>query len=214
MTYIKKLIKNNIIWSKNITTKNPNYFRKLSVRQKPKILWIGCSDSRVIPEQLLGIEAGEILVHRNIANLIIYDDFNCFSVIEYATKVLKIKEIIVCGHYQCGGVQAALECPDLSITSKWISCIHNTKIKHNTMLKKMRKENAFDALCEINLIEQVVKLCSSNMIQLIWQKKKKLTIHGWIYDIKKGLIKDLNLSIENNDHFKKFYDKFLINLEN
>ncbi|BBU86618.1 carbonic anhydrase [Escherichia coli] len=162
---------------------DPGFFEKLAQAQKPRFLWIGCSDSRVPAERLTGLEPGELFVHRNVANLVIHTDLNCLSVVQYAVDVLEVEHIIICGHYGCGGVQAAVENPELGLINNWLLHIRDIWFKHSSLLGEMPQERRLDTLCELNVMEQVYNLGHSTIMQSAWKRGQKVTIHGWAYGI-------------------------------
>lgn len=188
-----KLLLENKAWAQEITTKDPGFFERLAREQKPNFLWIGCSDSRVPAETIVNAEPGEIFVHRNIANQIITTDFNGLSVVQYAIAVLKVKHVIVCGHYNCGGVKASLEPQhsSLSITNKWLMHIKDIYRLHQDELEYFAPELRADRLVELNIIEQVHKLAHTSIVQTAWRQEQRPTLHGWVYGLKDGLIKEL-----------------------
>jgi carbonic anhydrase len=206
MQRLKHLLKNNQTWAKKIRSAQPDFFEKLSKQQSPEYLWIGCSDSRVPANEIVDLQPGELFVHRNVANIVVHTDFNCLSVIEYAVEVLRVKDIIVCGHYGCGGVQAALKDNLLSISDNWLRHIREIVQKHHKELYKLKIENKrLDRLCELNVIEQVHNVCNTTIVQKAWRRRQTLAVHGWIYGIKNGLLKDLNVSMTNIDEFNSFF---------
>jgi carbonic anhydrase len=189
---LNHLFENNRAWSKQMTQQDPEFFRKLLGQQSPKYLWIGCSDSRVPANKIVGLMPGEVFVHRNVANLVVHTDLNCLSVIQYAVDVLKVEHIIVCGHYGCGGVQAVLQKRDLGLVSNWLRHLADVHDQHASELNALSNEQArMDKLCELNVIEQVRNVCESTMVQGAWVRKQPLAIHGWVYSLKDGLLQDL-----------------------
>lgn len=204
--FYKKLIDNNTKWVQEKTLENPDFFKELSKGQQPPLLWIGCADSRVPPNQIVGADPGEIFVHRNIANLVVHNDLNMLSVLEYAVNVLKIKHVIVCGHYGCGGVQAAMGDHSYGIIDNWLINIKDVYHNHENDLNKIKKEEErFDRLVEINVHEQVQNLAKTTIVQNAWKNKQDLKIHGWIYELKTGNIKDLEIDMNNNSDLKNIF---------
>ena len=197
MKDIDTLISNNALWSKMLVEEDPGFFEKLAQAQKPRFLWIGCSDSRVPAERLTGLEPGELFVHRNVANLVIHTDLNCLSVVQYAVDVLEVEHIIICGHYGCGGVQAAVENPELGLINNWLLHIRDIWFKHSSLLGEMPQERRLDTLCELNVMEQVYNLGHSTIMQSAWKRGQKVTIHGWAYGIHDGLLRDLDVTATN-----------------
>ena len=171
----------------------PGIFERLAQAQKPRFLWIGCSDSRVPAERLTGLEPGELFVHRNVANLVIHTDLNCLSVVQYAVDVLEVEHIIICGHLGCGGVQAAVENPELGLIDNWLLHIRDLWYKHSSLLGELPPEQRFDMLCKINVIEQVYNLGHSTIMQSAWKRGQKVMIHGWVYGIQDGRLRDMEV---------------------
>jgi len=195
MTTIKHLFDNNKKWAEQITNEDPNFFKSLSKQQSPKYLWIGCSDSRVPANELLGMQPGEVFVHRNIANQVIHTDLNCLSVIQYAVDVLKVEHIIVCGHYGCGGVGAALDDKSHGLIDNWLRHIQDVHRFHQEKMDAVKGEKErVDLLCELNVIEQVANICNTTTLQNAWQAKQKITVHGVVYRLHDGILKDLDVS--------------------
>jgi len=198
MTTIKHLFDNNKKWAERITNEDPNFFKNLSLQQSPKYLWIGCSDSRVPANELLGMQPGEVFVHRNIANQVIHTDLNCLSVIQFAVDILKVEHIIVCGHYGCGGVSAALDDKSHGLIDNWLRHIQDVHRFHQEKMDKVTDEKErVDLLCELNVIEQVANICNTTTLQNAWQAKQKITVHGVVYRLHDGILKDLDVSTHN-----------------
>ncbi|KAF3981193.1 MAG: carbonate dehydratase [Methylococcales symbiont of Hymedesmia sp. n. MRB-2018] len=194
MKYLKKLYENNIEWAKRINQERPTFFSDLSKQQSPDYLWIGCSDSRVVSEQLVGLQPGELFVHRNIANVVVPTDLNCLSVIQYAVEILKVKHIIVCGHYGCGGVLASMQSIEHGLIDNWLCHIKNVHQKHQHELQEYSDETErLDRLCELNVIEQVKNICHTTVVQRAWRNSKEISVHGCIYTLETGILKDLNV---------------------
>ena len=183
MKDIDTLISNNALWSKMLVEEDPGFFETLTHAQNPRFLWIGCSDSRVPAERLTGLEPGELFVHRNVANLVIHTDLNCLSVVQYAVDVLEVEHIIICGHYGCGGVQAAIENKEQGLIDNWLLHIRDIWFKHSSLLGEMPQERRMDTLCELNVMEQVYNLGHSTIMRSAWKRGQKVTIHGWAYGI-------------------------------
>ena len=196
MRVLKSLFENNKRWAEGIKEKDPDFFTKLSKQQNPEYLWIGCSDSRVPANEIVGLVPGEVFVHRNIANLVVHTDLNCLSVIHFAVQVLKIKHIIVCGHYGCGGIKAALENEDHGLIDNWLQHIRDIYRFHKVEMDALENELAkFNLLCELNVREQVLNVCKTTIVKNVWNCGGELSVHGWIYDIRNGLLKDLGICI-------------------
>ena len=192
---IEKLLHMNLEWAQKVALEQPELFLTLSKQQAPKYLWIGCSDSRVPANEIVGLLPGELFVHRNVANLVKHVDFNCQSVIQYAVDVLKVEHIIVCGHYGCGGVKVAMENTNAGISDYWLRSIKDLFLRHRDELKVLDNEKIrLNRMCEINVVEQVATLAHTKIVQTAWQRKQPLEIHGWIYGLDNGVIKNLNVS--------------------
>ena len=203
---LSNLLENNLAWSNQVTKNDPDYFKRLASQQSPDYLWIGCSDSRVPANQIIGLAPGEIFVHRNIANVIVHTDLNALSVIQFAVDQLKVKHIIVVGHYGCSGVRAALDNIRIGLADNWIRHIKDVDDKHGVYLGKvLEHQERFNHLCELNVIEQVVNVCETTIVQDAWLRNQELTVHGWIYGLKDGLARDLGMSIQNIDELKERY---------
>ena len=208
MRTLKHLFEKNKAWAAKITSAHPDFFRKLSQQQSPEYLWIGCSDSRVPANEIVDLEPGELFVHRNVGNVIVHTDFNCLSVIEYAVEVLKVKNIIVCGHYGCGGVQASLKDNQLSISDNWLRHIREIAQKHEAELNKINEDpKRLDRLCELNVIEQVYNVCNTTIVQKAWNRNQPIAIHGWIYGLNNGLLKDLDVCTANAEEMKSCFER-------
>jgi carbonic anhydrase len=196
MRVLKHLFENNRAWADKIRGEDPEFFQKLSRQQSPSYLWIGCSDSRVPANQIVGLLPGELFVHRNVANVVAPSDLNCLSVVQFAVDVLKVRHIIVCGHYGCGGVRAALRGDRLGLADKWLRHVQDVRDKHAARLAGIRDETLHgDRLCELNVIEQVLNLCQTFIVGDAWKRRQELTVHGWIYGLHDGLLRDLNICI-------------------
>lgn len=209
MRTLKRLFDNNRKWAAEMISRNPTFFEQLAGQQKPKHLWIGCSDSRVPANQIVGLAPGEVFVHRNIANQVIPSDMNCMSVLEYAVSVLKVKHLIVCGHYGCGGVQAAMQKGGEGLAQNWIADIREIRRQHQKALQKLGPEGQFERLCELNVIEQVKRLSHSTIVEHAWSRGEELCIHGWIYRIDDGLLHDLGLCIAKPEEASSLIDAAL-----
>jgi carbonic anhydrase len=192
---LKYLIDRNLAWATAVREKDPDFFTNLSSQQAPEYLWIGCSDSRVPANQIVSLPPGEVFVHRNIANVVVHTDLNCLSVIQYAVEVLKVKHIIVCGHYGCGGIKAAMEKEKHGLIDNWLRHVKDVARFNAGKLKELQDEEKFDALCELNVMEQVTNVCNTTIVQKAWENGAKLAIHGWIYNIENGILKELIASV-------------------
>jgi carbonic anhydrase len=200
MSELRLLLNNNREWADGMKKGDPTFFSKLVKQQSPQYLWIGCSDSRVPANQIVGLLPGEIFVHRNIANLVVHTDLNCLSVIQYAVEVLKVKHIIVCGHYECGGIKAALDGRDHGLIDNWLRHIKDICRLHQYRIgEKQSDQEKLNLLCELNVIEQVANVCHSTVVQNAWKAAQPLSVHGWVYSISDGIIKDLEVTISGAD---------------
>ena len=199
----------NRAWAKRIEEAEPGFFEKLSKLQAPEYLWIGCSDSRVPANQIVGLLPGEVFVHRNVANLVLHTDLNCLSVIQYAVDVLKVKHIMVVGHYGCGGVLAALNRARVGIVDFWLDNVQQVHNKHLATVDALPVEQRHDRLCELNVLEQVMSLCNTPVVKDAWARQQDLTIHGWIYGLKDGLMHDLGITIDCPQDIPGRYDAAL-----
>lgn len=196
--YYKTLLDNNKKWSEALRAKDRNFFDNLVNQQKPPVLWIGCSDSRVPANEITGTLAGEIFVHRNIANMVVHTDLNMLSVLDYAVSFLKVKHVIVCGHYGCGGVQAALQNKSLGLINKWLRNLKEVYRENKNDIDALKNETErVDHLVELNVKAQVKELAKISIVQKAWSEKQELSLHGWVYGLKDGIIKDLNVSINS-----------------
>lgn len=204
--YYQTLLENNKKWVKSKTDEDPEFFTKLAQGQKPPVLWIGCSDSRVPANEIIGAAPGEVFVHRNIANMVVHSDMNLLSVLDFAVNVLQVKHIIVCGHYGCGGVQAAMTNKHIGIIDNWIRHIKDVFRHHHTELNSIEDpKNRVNRFIELNVVEQVINLAKTSIVQSAWEKGASLQIHGWVYDVADGLIRDLNISLENDSTLSEVY---------
>jgi len=191
MSDITQLLENNRQWSEEQKNSDPEFFNKLSERQKPEYLWIGCSDSRVPANQIVGLIPGDIFVHRNVANLVVHTDFNCLSVLQYAVDVLKVKHVIICGHYGCGGVDAALQDQQLGLIDNWLGHIKDIAYKHRAELLGLNEHDKSARLCELNVIEQADNVKRSSIVKEALKRGQSLQVHSWIYSLRNGRLKDL-----------------------
>lgn len=205
-TFYKKLLENNKEWVSKNLEKDPDFFNRLADGQQPPLLWIGCADSRVPANEIIGAQPGEVFVHRNIANMVIHTDMNMLSVLDYAVNVLKVKHVIVCGHYGCGGVAAALTNKQFGLIDNWIRHIKDVYRFHNEELNSLKVEKErFDRFVELNVMEQVLDLAKTSIIQGAWKNGQQIHLHGWVYDIKDGLIKDLDVTFKDNNSLSQVY---------
>ena len=206
MERLKILFQNNKEWVASRLSKDPSYFRQMAEAQDPLYLWVGCSDSRVPANEIVGLEPGELFVHRNVANLFPHTDFNCLSVLEYAVDLLKIQHVIVCGHYGCGGVKAAMEDHQLGLVDNWLRNIRDIHARFKQELEQISDPKMrYDRLVELNVMQQVLNICHTTIVQGAWTRKQPLWVHGWVYDIHTGLLKDLDCCISSIDQVEETY---------
>jgi carbonic anhydrase len=200
MGFLDNLFANNRAWADEITRRDPDFFERLSRQQAPQYLWIGCSDSRVPANEITGLAPGELFVHRNVANVVVHSDLNCLSVVQFAADVLHVRHVIITGHYGCGGVLAALRDDKVGLADNWLRHVQDVRLKHQAQLDALPTEaRRHKRLCELNVIEQVVNLSQTTVVRDVWARGQELTIHGWVYDLRDGLIRDLGMSIAAPD---------------
>ena len=211
MKKIDELLDNNRRWSKQITENNPRFFADLADQQNPNYLWIGCSDSRVSANMIVGLMPGEVFVHRNVANLVNHTDMNCLSVIQFAVEVLQVEHIIVCGHYGCGGVQTAMDAGRHGLIDNWLRHIQDTANLHSHLLDAIANpDERLDRLCQLNVAEQVLNVGETTIVQDAWNRGQEIEVHGWIYGLKDGLIRDLGISVNGEAQLKNLRKAFLL----
>lgn len=197
--YYAKLLENNKEWVSSKLKEDPNFFNKLANGQQPPLLWIGCADSRVPANEIIGAQPGEVFVHRNIANMVLHTDMNMLSVLDYAVNVLKVKHVIVCGHYGCGGVQAAMTNKSFGLIDNWIRHIKDVYRLHAVELDTIEDQKSrFNRFVELNVVEQVNDLAKTSILQNAWSNGQEVDVHGWVYDVADGIIQDLDVSVHNN----------------
>jgi carbonic anhydrase len=207
---LKELLDNNRNWAARQKEKDPDFFRGLCEQQSPKYLWIGCSDSRVPANEIVGMQPGEIFVHRNVANLVYHNDMNCLSVIQYSVEILRVKHIIVCGHYGCGGIEAAMSHANHGLVDNWLRSIkdiyrHNSKHFEAGITEGMTEKEQLNLLCELNVLEQVGNVCHTSIVQEAWNRGQELSVHAWIYGLEDGVIKDLHVDITGIEQIPDIY---------
>ena len=206
MSNLDNLLDNNAQWAAMVQEQRPGFFENLAHQQTPEYLWIGCSDSRVPANQIVGLDPGDIFVHRNVANLVVHTDFNCLSVLQYAVEVLKVKHIIICGHYGCGGVAAALQNMEHGLIDNWLRNIKDLYEQHEMLFRDIKSdEERVNALCMLNVIGQVSNVSHTTIVQNAWKRGQDLSVHGWIYSIKDGLIKDLDSTLTGSEQVPAIY---------
>lgn len=207
---LKHLVNNNRVWAERTRAIDKHFFENLAHQQTPDYMWIGCADSRVPANELIGLLPGEVFVHRNVANIIVHSDLNCLSAMQFAVDVLKVKHIIICGHYGCGGVKSVLNNQRAGLVDNWLRHIHDTRIKYTKLMAKaIEPDEKFERLCELNVIEQVLNACQSTVVQDAWERGQPLTVHSWIYNLHDGLIKPLGLEVNSIDELIAQYEQII-----
>jgi carbonic anhydrase len=197
---LSHLFQNNRQWASRVTAERPDFFQQLAAQQNPEYLWIGCSDSRVPANQIVGLLPGELFVHRNVANVVVHTDLNCLSVLQYAIDVLKVTQVIVCGHYGCGGVRAALDGARFGLIDNWLRHVQNVRAKHAAAMAAIEDpELRARRLCELNVVEQALHVCETTVVGDAWERGQQVTVHGWIYDLHDGLLRDLDFVVTSAD---------------
>ena len=204
-THLKDLFDHNRAWAAQMVAEKPNFFTDLLAQQSPRYMWIGCSDSRVPANQITGLEPGEVFVHRNVANVVVPTDLNCLSTIQYAVDMLKVEHLMVVGHYGCGGVQAALNDARVGLADNWLRHIKDVRDRHAALLERLPVEVRHDALCELNVIEQVVNVVQTTVVQDAWTRGQAITLHGWVYGLRDGLLHDLLLTVNGTAGLEAAY---------
>ena len=212
MRLLSDLFERNRAWAKTMTERDAGFFDRLAKQQKPDILWIGCSDSRVPANEIVGLLPGDIFVHRNVANVVVHSDLNCLSVIQFAVEVLGVSHVIVCGHYGCGGVGAALRGERHGLVDNWIGHVRDVEKQHRAHLKSLDDGARHGRLCELNVLEQVVNVCRTTPVGDAWEAGKKLAVHGWIYDVADGLLRDLGLTIDDPADVESEFERVVAKL--
>jgi carbonic anhydrase len=206
MRSLTHLIERNRAWAEKMTAREPDFFKKLCEQQSPEYFWIGCSDSRVPANEIVNLSPGEMFVHRNVANLVVHTDLNCLSATQFAVEALQVKHIIVCGHYGCGGVKAALQNQKLGLIDNWLRHVQDVMLKHAALLAAISEESErVDKLSELNIIEQVINVCQTTIVQTAWERGQELIVHGWVYSLSDGLVRDLNVHIAHQEEMATVY---------
>jgi len=210
MDGLPNLFENNRKWASDMRAVDPAFFSRLAQQQSPELLWIGCSDSRVPANEIVGLLPGELFVHRNVANLVIHTDMNCLSVLQYAVDILKIKHVIVCGHYGCGGIKAAMEEKPHGLVDNWLRHVRDIQQRYQPLLASLSSDaERMGRLCELNTVEQVINVGSTTIIHDAWSRGQSITVHGWIYDVADGVLKDLDVCIASPEDLKALLNKTL-----
>jgi carbonic anhydrase len=205
MPEIHDLFAHNRAWAARMESERPGFFGRLMHQQRPKFMWIGCSDSRVPANQITGLEPGEVFVHRNVANVVVHSDLNSFSAVQYAVEMLKVEHILVVGHYGCGGVLAALQGTRVGLADNWIRHVKDVRDRHKALLEGLAPEARADALVELNVIEQVVNVSFGSVVMDAWSKGQKITVHGWAYGVHDGLLQDLHMTLSSPEEVEPLY---------
>lgn len=214
METLSHIFAQNRAWADSVNRQDAEFFAKLSRQQAPEYLWIGCSDSRVPANEIMGLLPGEVFVHRNIANVVVHADLNCLSVLQYAVDVLKVKHVIVVGHYGCGGVRATLRCDRVGLADNWLRHVQDVKVKHESCLCGLADESArVDRLCELNVIEQVQNVCQTTVVRDAWERGQYLCVHGWVYGLTDGLLSDLKVTAASPEQADAAYKTALAALK-
>ena len=205
MTEIKQLFANNAAWAARMREMHPGFFEKLADQQAPEYLWIGCSDSRVPANEIVDLLPGEVFVHRSVANIVVHTDFNCLSVLQFAVEVLKVKHVMVVGHYGCGGIRASLQPQGMGLIDNWLRHIRDVALKHAQTLEVLEGEARLDRLCELNVIEAVHNVCNTTIVQHAWARGQQLNIHGWVYRLSDGILHDLGANFDGLEQVRGEY---------
>ncbi len=206
MRALKDVFEANRAWSAGIRARDPSFFERLLHAQRPELLWIGCSDSRLPPDQVVGRLPGEIFVHRNVGNVVVHTDLNCLSVLQYGVEVLRVRHVVVCGHYGCGGVRAAMTSQPLGLIDNWLRHVRDVSMAHQGELQAIADPAAReDRLCELNVAAQVANVCHTTIVQDAWRRGQPLAVHGWIYALADGLLRDLDLVVESTEQIPQAY---------
>ena len=207
MRVLSHLFANNRAWAEEMARREPDFFARLARQQAPHYLWIGCSDSRVPANQIVGLLPGEMFVHRNVANVVVHTDLNCLAALQFAVEVLHVRHVIVCGHYGCGGVLAALRDDRLGLIDNWLRHVQDVRAKYEPQLARLSGEQQrHDRLCELNVIEQVINVCHTTVVREAWARGQELTVHGWIYGLSDGLLRDLGMCVTSEAELSACYD--------
>jgi carbonic anhydrase len=210
MESLPHLFTNNRAWAQRIRERDPGFFQSLATQQSPGYLWIGCADSRVPANEIVGLMPGELFVHRNVANVVVHTDLNCLSVLQYAIDVLKVAHVIVCGHYGCGGVRAAYFRSSLGLVDNWLRHVQDVRDRHDGLIEPAADDNSrIDRLCELNVVEQVRNVCQTTIVQDAWRRTQAVTVHGWIYDVADGLLRDLRCTAGDGATLARVYTRAL-----
>jgi len=196
VTNLSELFENNRAWARATSERDPGFFQSLAAQQSPRFLWIGCADSRVPANEIVGLMPGELFVHRNVANVVVHTDLNCLSVLQYAVDVLKVEHVIVCGHYGCGGIRSAYSRSSLGLIDNWLRHVQDVRDRHRALVERAGSTDAqVNRLCELNVLEQAIHVCQTTVVQDAWARGQRLSVHAWIYRLEDGLLRDLGLCV-------------------
>jgi carbonic anhydrase len=206
MRELPELFASNQAWAKARTAADPEFFARLAQQQSPRFLWIGCADSRVPANEIVGRQPGELFVHRNVANLVIHTDLNCLSVLQFAVDVLRVEHVIVCGHYGCGGIQAAWRSTPLGLIDNWLRHVQNVADRHRERLAWLTEDVALDRLCELNVLAQAANVCRTTIVRGAWERGQPVAVHGWVYDLRDGLLRDLGFCVRESGDLASRYE--------
>jgi carbonic anhydrase len=210
---VRDLLAKNRRWAEEVTRRDPGFFHGLAQLQSPRYLWIGCADSRVPANEIVGLKPGELFVHRNVANIVVHSDINCLSVLQYAVDVLRVEHVIICGHYGCGGVESAWRRTRLGLIDNWLRHVQDVAARHQKLFSKaMTDSQATDRLGELNVLEQVMNVCSTTVVEEAWRRGQPLSVHGWIYRLQDGIIRDLGLSVSRDNGMREEYERVVASL--
>jgi len=212
MNDLAHLFELNRKWAQAVRTQDPDFFNKLAKQQAPEYLWIGCSDSRVPANTVVGLLPGDVFVHRNVANVVVHSDMNCLSVLQFAVDVLRVRHIIVCGHYGCSGIQAVLKRDRLGLSDNWLRYVRDVQHKHDSRLSGLVESEQQDRLCELNVIEQVAHVCETSIVRDAWDRNQPLSVYGFIYGIKDGLLHDLKTTVHHHSEISPQYESAIASL--
>lgn len=204
---LDELFQNNRLWAESVKANDPLFFEKLANQQSPQFLWIGCADSRVPANEIMGLLPGEVFVHRNVANLVIHTDMNCLSVLQYAVDVLKVEHILVTGHYDCGGIRATVENREFGLIDNWLRHIKDIERQHDDELYDLAPQQRIDRLCELNVMTQVANVCETSIVKNAWRRNQSISVHGFIYSVKDGLLRDLGIHCASFEELNKLPHK-------
>lgn len=212
MRPLQQLLENNRTWADRVTSHQPDFFQRLAGQQAPEYLWIGCSDSRVPANEIVDLLPGELFVHRNVANVVVHTDLNCLAVLQFAIDVLKVRHVIVVGHYGCGGVGAVLDEGRLGLIDNWLRHVRDVKLKHQSLVDACEPNDRNRRLCELNVVEQARNVCETTIVQDAWERGQEVTVHGWCYDLADGLVRDLDFAVRSSEELDRVHQAAIRNI--